>query len=127
MDTALLGTHAEPELEDGAQRGEPDSCRKPQQPKTKSPGQVSSERIGVPTGADQGLSHHAGVIGIVRHHATPEEAAMPVRRPEQPLGPTTRKTLVRQPDRVPDGRAEYGAEDGVWSHAHSFLNPRFSP
>ena len=116
MDPALLGTHPEPELEDGAQRGEPDSRWQPQHPETKSQGQLSSERIGVPTGADEGLSHHAGVLRVVRDHATPEKKTMPIGRTQEPLGPAARQTLVRQPDRVPDGRAEYGAEDVSFHH-----------
>ena len=89
---ALLGTCAEPELQDGAQRGEPDSCRQPQHPKTKSPGQLSSERIGVPAGADQGLSHHTRVLRVVGDHTTPEKKrcrsggprSLPARRRDRP-------------------------------------------
>ena len=59
VDSAPLGADAEPELEDGAQRGEPDPCREPQDPETESPGQLSLEGVGVPTGADEGLGHYA--------------------------------------------------------------------
>ena len=118
MDPALPGTHAEPELEDGAQRGEPDSRRQPQHPKTESPGQLSSESIGVPTGADQGLSHHTRVLRVVGDHTTPEKKAMPIGRTQEPPGPATRQTFVRQPDGVADGRAQDGADDGSFRDRH---------
>ena len=46
----------------------------------------------------------------------PQKKAMPIGRTQEPLGPATRQTLVRQPDRVPDGRAEYAAEDVSFRH-----------
>ncbi len=41
---------------------------------------------------------------------------MPIGRTQEPPGPATRQTFVRQPDGVPDGRAEYGADDLSFRH-----------
>ena len=43
---------------------------------------------------------------------------MPIGRTQEPAGPATRQTFVRQPDGVADGRAEYGADDVIFRDRH---------
>ena len=110
---AARGRDAKPQFHDGAEGREPDPGRQEREPDAKLARQAPRERIDLARRGDQGLGHHARVLGVVGHHAPPEEEARAGDLGEQAALPALREALAGEPHAVADGGAEQATEDGV--------------
>lgn len=105
------GTHGLGELPVREPGGEP--VREPQEP-----AEASGEGRRVLGRGEQGLDHHAGVLGVIAPESSSQDEPVPQRSPtEEPQRPPPGESLAWQSECVSHRGPQERARDGIPSHS----------